>query len=193
MLFQKTPQWLLVFLGNPGGRYDGTRHNVGFAAADCLAGAEGISVKRLKFHALTAAGVIAGVPVLLMKPQTYMNLSGEAVKPAADFYKIPPENILVVGDDISLAPGKLRIRRHGSAGGHNGLKSIISHLGTEAFPRLKIGVGGPPHPDYDVADWVLGKFRSEEKVRVEQAIRQAAAAVKTILCEGVDAAMNAFN
>ena len=142
--------WLVVFLGNPGPKYDCTRHNAGFMAGDALAKKLGVSINRLRFKALTAACEINGEKVLLMKPQTYMNLSGEAVGEAARFYKIPPEHVLVVSDEISLPLGKLRVRPKGSAGGHNGLKSIISSLGSDAFPRVRIGVGAPPHPDYDI-------------------------------------------
>ena len=140
--------WLIVFLGNPGPKYECTRHNAGFMAGDALAKKLGVSINRLRFKALTAAAEINGEKVLLMKPQTFMNLSGEAVGQAARFYKIPPERVLVVSDEISLPLGKLRVRPKGSAGGHNGLKSIIASLGSDAFPRIRIGVGAPPHPDY---------------------------------------------
>ncbi len=157
MFFQCTSgtDWLLVCLGNPGERYANTRHNMGFRVADLLAERLRISVKRVKFHALTAPAVLGGQRVLIMKPTTYMNLSGEAAGEAARFYKLPPERVLVISDDVSLPPGKIRIRRDGSAGGHNGLKDIIVHLGTDRFPRIKVGVGNKPHPDYDMADWVL--------------------------------------
>lgn len=155
-------QWLVVFLGNPGLKYRSTRHNAGFLAADAVEKDCGVSIDRLRFHALTAQAELGGQKVLLMKPQTYMNNSGEAVAPAAKFYKVPPEHILVVSDEIHLQPGRLRIRTKGSAGGHNGLKSIIARLGGENFPRIRLGVGAKPHPDYDLAAWVLGKFPPED-------------------------------
>ena len=185
--------WLLVCLGNPGDQYDNTRHNVGFMVADQLGERYGLPIQKLKFKALTNMFSISGEKVLVMKPVTYMNLSGEAVRPAADFYKIPPERILVISDDTALDPGKLRIRIKGSAGGHNGLKNIIQHLGTDQFPRVRVGVGQKPHPDYDLADWVLGKFQGEDKKAMDEAVKRAADAVECILKEGVDRAMNRFN
>ena len=155
-------EWLLVGLGNPGTQYENTRHNVGFLVADELAERQNAPIQRLKFKALTNLLTISGEKVLVMKPVTYMNLSGEAVRQAVDFYKIPPERVLVVSDDTALAVGRLRIRKGGSAGGHNGLKNIIQHLGTDQFPRVRVGVGEKPHPDYDMADWVLGKFQGED-------------------------------
>ena len=149
--------WLVVGLGNMGDQYEHTRHNVGFDVIDLLAGKLDIPVQRLKFKALTNTATVGGEKVLLMKPVTYMNLSGEAVEQAAGFYKIPPERVIVISDEVALPPGKLRVRPSGSAGGHNGLKNIIAHLHSEAFPRIRIGVGGKPHPDYDMADWVLGR------------------------------------
>ena len=162
-------QWLVVFLGNPGLKYQNTRHNAGFLTADVVEKDCGVHIDRLRFHALTAQAELGGQKVLLMKPQTFMNNSGEAVAPAAKFYKVPPEHILVVSDEIHLQPGRLRIRTKGSAGGHNGLKSIIACLGTDAFPRIRIGVGAPPHPDYDMPDWVLGTFRGEDKAAMDDA------------------------
>ena len=147
-------EWLLVGLGNPGTQYENTRHNVGFLVADELAERQNAPIQRLKFKALTNLLTISGEKVLVMKPVTYMNLSGEAVRQAVDFYKIPPERVVVVSDDTALAVGRLRIRKGGSAGGHNGLKNIIQHLGTDQFPRVRVGVGEKPHPDYDMADWV---------------------------------------
>jgi len=185
--------WLLVCLGNPGDQYEGTRHNAGFMVADEIGERKDIPIQRLKFKALTNITELGGEKVLVMKPVTYMNLSGEAVRPAADFYKVPPERVLVVSDDVALPPGKLRIRTGGSAGGHNGLKSIITQLGTEAFPRIKVGVGGKPHPDYDMADWVLGKLQGEDKAAVEAAVKRAADAVEYYIKEGPDRAMNRFN
>ena len=196
MLFNKKSggvDWLLVCLGNPGDQYENTRHNAGFMVADELAERHNIPVQRLKFRALTNTVTIGDEKVLLMKPVTYMNLSGEAVHEAAAFYKIPPEHILVVSDEVSLAPGKLRVRRSGSAGGHNGLKNIIAHLGTDQFPRIRVGVGQKPHPDYDMADWVLGKFQGEDKKAVEAAVKKAADAAECLIREGVDKAMNKYN
>ena len=185
--------WLLVCLGNPGDQYENTRHNVGFMVADELAERHNIPVQRLKFRALTNTITVGGEKVLLMKPVTYMNLSGEAVHEAAAFYKIPPEHILVISDEVALAPGKLRVRRSGSAGGHNGLKNIIAHLGTDQFPRIRLGVGQKPHPDYDMADWVLGKFQGEDKKAVEASVKRAADAAECLIREGVDKAMNQYN
>ena len=186
-------EWLVVGLGNPGDKYENTRHNVGFMTADVLAERKGVPVQRLKFKALTTTLTLGGAQVLLMKPVTYMNLSGEAVGEAARFYKIPPERVLVISDDVSLPAGKLRIRRSGSAGGHNGLKNIIAHLGTDAFPRIKVGVGGKPHPDYDMADWVLGKLSGEDKKAVDAAVERAADAVERYIQDGPDKAMSLFN
>ena len=185
--------WLLVGLGNPGDQYENTRHNVGFMVADELAERHNIPVQRLKFRALTNTVTVGDRKVLLMKPVTYMNLSGEAVHEAAAFYKIPPERVLVISDEVSLAPGKIRVRRSGSAGGHNGLKNIIAHLGTDQFPRIRLGVGNKPHPDYDMADWVLGKFQGEDKKAVEAAVKKAADAAECLIREGVDKAMNQYN
>jgi PTH1 family peptidyl-tRNA hydrolase len=185
--------WLLVCLGNPGDQYEGTRHNVGFQVADELGERARIPIQKLKFRALTNICTLGGEKVLIMKPVTYMNLSGEAVRQAADFYKVPPQRVLVVSDDVSLPVGKLRVRSGGSAGGHNGLKSIISHLGSEDFPRVKLGVGEKPHPDYDLAEWVLGRFTGEDKKTMEAAIKRAADAVECMIQDGVDKAMNRFN
>ena len=196
MFFQKNSggaSWLIVGLGNPGEKYENTRHNVGFQVVDELAERQNAPVQKLKFKALTNLLTISGEKVLVMKPVTYMNLSGEAVRPAADFYKIPPERILVISDDTALDLGKLRIRTKGSAGGHNGLKNIIQHLGTDQFPRVRVGVGQKPHPDYDLADWVLGKFQGEAKKVMDEAVKRAADAVECILKEGTDRAMNRFN
>ena len=185
--------WLLVFLGNPGPRYEYTRHNAGFLACDALAKKLGVSVNRVRFKALTAPAELGGQKVLLMKPQTYMNLSGEAVQQAARFYKIPADHVLVVSDEISLPLGRLRVRTRGSAGGHNGLKNIIAQLGTDEFPRVRIGVGSPPHPDYDMADWVLAVPRNEDAVAFSEAAGRAAEAVACYVTEGPERAMNRFN
>ena len=185
--------WLVVGLGNPGPKYEWTRHNMGFLVIDELAERESIPVQRLKFKALTNTAVIGGRSVLLIKPTTYMNLSGEAVGQAARFYKIPPERVLVISDDVALPQGKLRVRRSGSAGGHNGLKNIIAHLGSDQFPRVKVGVGGKPHPDSDMADWVLSPFTGQDRKAMEEAISRAADAVTLLLDQGVDQAMAKFN
>ena len=186
-------EWLVVCLGNVGDQYDNTRHNIGFEVADELAERKNIPVQKLKHKALTNTTEIGGKKVLLMKPVTYMNLSGEAAGEAARFYKVPPERVLVVCDDVALPAGKLRIRKGGSAGGHNGLKSLIQHLGTDQFPRVRIGVGQKPHPDYDMADWVLGKFQGEDRKTMDAAVKRAADAVECLLREGADRAMNKFN
>lgn len=195
MLFQRSGgvSWLIVFLGNPGMKYEGTRHNAGFMTADAMAKRKGVAINKLRFHALTAQCNISGENVLLMKPQTYMNLSGEAVGEAARFYKIPSEHIIVVSDEMALPIGKLRIRKKGSAGGHNGLKNIIAHLGTEEFPRIRLGVGAPPHPDYDVKDWVLSTFKNQDAADMADAAMRAAEAVECYIAEGADRAMNKFN
>ena len=185
--------WLLVCLGNPGEKYENTRHNVGYMVADEIGQRCRSPIQKLRFKALTDVVTISGQKVLVMKPVTYMNLSGEAVRPAADFYKIPPDHVLVISDDTALAVGRLRIRRGGSAGGHNGLKNIIQHLGTDQFPRIRVGVGEKPHPDYDLADWVLGRFTGEDKKAMDAAVKRAAHAVECLLAEGPDRAMNRFN
>ena len=195
MLFSSSggPGWLAVFLGNPGPKYDFTRHNAGFLVCDTLAKKKGFSVNRLRFNALTAQVDLGGEKALVMKPQTFMNLSGNAVGQAARFYKIPADHVLVVSDEVSLPPGKLRIRTKGSAGGHNGLKSIIAALGTDAFPRIRVGVGAPPHPDYDMADWVLGVFRDQDALDMQAAAERAAEAVESYIKDGPERAMNRFN
>lgn len=163
---EKTPstgvEWIIAGLGNPGKKHDNTRHNIGFEALDYMAQQWNIPVKKSKFDGLYGTGTAGGHSVLLIKPQTFMNLSGTSLQKVADFYKVPTQRVLVLFDDISLAPGTLRIRMNGSAGGHNGLKSIIAFLG-EDFPRVKIGVGAKPRPEYDLADWVLSRFTTAEK------------------------------
>lgn len=195
MLFKKSGgvSWLIVFLGNPGPRYEFTRHNAGFMAAEAMAKEKNLSINKLRFKALTAPCLIGDQSVLLMKPQTFMNLSGEAVRQAADFYKIAPEHIIVVSDEISLPIGKLRIRTKGSAGGHNGLKNIIAQLGTQDFPRIRIGVGAPPHPDYDMADWVLSSFKNQDAEDMKAAASRAAQAAQCYITQGPGRAMNLFN
>ncbi len=186
-------EWLLVCLGNPGDPYENTRHNVGFQVADEIAARKDVPVQRLKFRALTNTVELGGAKVLLMKPVTYMNLSGEAVRQAVDFYKIPPERVLVLFDDISLPVGTLRIRKNGSAGGHNGLKSIISCLGSDQFPRVKIGVGAKPHPDYDLADWVLSTVSKTEWPDYQEAMSHAGDAALCIVKNGCEKAAAEYN
>ena len=195
MLFKKPGgvSWLIVFLGNPGLKYEGTRHNAGFMAADAMAREKNISINRARFKALTATVDIGGESVMLMKPQTFMNLSGEAVIQAVRFYKIPPEKIIVIFDDISLPCGKLRIRRKGTDGGHNGIKSIIYHLNSDQFPRIKIGVGAKPNPEYDLADWVLSKFGKDDTEQLKAAITKATEVLPFILDGEIDKAMNKAN
>ena len=185
--------WMIVFLGNPGPKYDGTRHNVGFRVGDVVAQRCGVKVQRLKNKALTATAELGGKQVLLVKPQTYMNLSGEAVRPLADYYKLSPDHVLVVSDETALPPGRIRLRPGGSAGGHNGLKSIIHSLGTDAFPRLRLGVGAPPHADWDMADWVLGTFHGEDANLMREAALKAADALECCVRDGIDTAMNRYN
>jgi PTH1 family peptidyl-tRNA hydrolase len=185
--------WLLVGLGNPGDQYENTRHNVGFMVIDELADRANVPVQKLKYRALTNTATVGGQKVLIMKPITYMNLSGEAVRQAVDFYKVPADHVLVISDDTALAVGRLRIRKGGSAGGHNGLKNIIQQLGTDQFPRVRLGVGEKPHPDYDLADWVLGRFQGEDKKAIDAAVKKAADAIECILSQGLDKGMNRFN
>lgn len=185
--------WIVVFLGNPGPRYKNTRHNVGFMVCDAAAERYNVRVERLKFKALTAVCDISGEKAVLMKPQTYMNLSGDAVREAMKFYKVPTERVLVVFDDAALPEGKLRIRRSGSAGGHNGIKDIIAKCGGDGFPRIKVGVGSPPHPDMELADWVLGAFHGRELEAMKAASNTAVDAIECVLADGVDAAMGRFN
>ena len=195
MFFQKKSggvQWLLVCLGNPGKEYANTRHNIGFLAADALEKRTGVKFNKLKYRALTGEVTLGGQRVLVVKPQTYMNLSGEAVKLAGGFYKIPPERILVLYDDVSLPLGKLRIRASGSAGGHNGIKNIIAHLGTDAVPRIKVGVGAPQQED-GLVDWVIGSFTASERKVVDEAIERALDAAACVIEKGVSEAQNRFN
>lgn len=196
MLFGKKSgayDYIIAGLGNPGAKYEMTRHNAGFLAIDMLAMKQNKEIKRLKFHALTCEAEIEGKKCLLMKPQTFMNNSGEAIGEAAKFYKIPPQNIIVFSDDISLDVGKIRIRRKGSAGGHNGLKSIIAHLGSEDFPRVKIGVGKKPNAYMDLADWVLGRFPKELEPQLKEALENADGAISLIVQDKFDRAMNLYN
>ena len=185
--------WIIAGLGNPGMTYANTRHNAGFMALDQLAKQNSIDVKTMRFKSDCGDGSTGGERCLLMKPTTFMNLSGEAISQAAAFYKIPPERIVIMYDDISLPPGKLRIRRKGSAGGHNGMKSIIALLGTDEFPRVRIGVGAKPNPDYDLADWVLSKFTEEDMKNLTPALENAAKAAELIVQGKIDEAMNKFS
>lgn len=185
--------WLVVGLGNPGSKYENTRHNMGFLALDILAEKENFKFHKLRFKAWTATAELGGEKVLVMKPQTYMNLSGESVGEAARFFKIPPEHVLVISDDISIGTGKLRIRPGGSAGGHNGLKSIIQHLGSDRFPRIKVGVGSPQHAEHDIVDWVIGKPMGEDAKVLRQTLEKAADAVSAVIAQGPEKAMNKFN
>lgn len=187
------PEFIIAGLGNPGIDYERTRHNAGFMAIDALAEGLGVEINTYKFKAKTASAKLGEVSCLLMKPETFMNRSGEAISQAMAFYKIPIENVLVIFDDISLEPGKMRIRRKGSSGGHNGLKSIIEECGGEDFPRIKIGVGAKPRPDYDLADWVLGKFSDEDRKKLDEVFKNAAAAAELIVAGKTSDAMNKFN
>lgn len=195
MLFKRPGgiSWLVVFLGNPGTKYEMTRHNAGFMAGDAMAKAQGAAINRSRFKALTGTCDIGGETVMLMKPQTFMNLSGEAVTQAVSFYKLAPDHVIVVSDEVALPIGKLRIRTKGSAGGHNGLKNIIALLGTDQFPRIRIGVGAAPHPDYDMADWVLSNFKGKDAEDILAAAARAAEAVECYITKGADRAMNLYN
>ena len=194
MLFQRSNyDWMIVGLGNPGQQYASTRHNTGFMTLDLLAQRLQVKVSKERFQALTAQAVYEGQKLLLVKPQTYMNASGLSVEPAAHYYKLPPERILVLFDDISLPVGKLRIRKNGSAGGHNGLKSLISSLGSDQFPRVKIGVGAKPHPDYDLADWVLSTVSKSEWPDYQDAMEHAAEAALCIVKNGCEKAAAEYN
>lgn len=184
--------YIIVGLGNPTKEYDKTRHNVGFSVIDVLADQIGIDVSEKKHRALCGKGMLEGQKVILAKPQTFMNLSGESVRAMVDFYKVSPDEVIIIYDDISLEPGQLRIRTKGSAGGHNGIKNIIAHLGTQEFPRIKVGVGEKPKY-MDLADYVLSRFSKGEQELMDDAFREAADAVAMMISEGMDAAMNHFN
>lgn len=185
--------YMIVGLGNPGSEYEATRHNAGFIVVDMLAEKFGCSLTKLKFKSLYGTADIGGKKCLILKPQTFMNNSGEAVRDAAGFYKIPAENIIVVSDDISLDVGRLRIRRKGSDGGHNGLKSIIYLLNSDNFARIKVGVGKKPHPDYDLAAWVLSRFKNDEVDNLKKAAENSCDAIKLMVEGKTDMAMNKFN
>ena len=186
-------EYLIVGLGNPGPKYEKTRHNAGFCAIDVILKNLGLTLNKKKFKAEVADAVVSGKRCLFMKPQTFMNLSGEAVGEAVRFYKIPPEKVIVLFDDISLAPGKLRIRRKGSAGGHNGIKSIIEHLDSDNFPRVKLGVGAKPHRDYNLADWVLSVFLPQELEKMGEAYALCPDIIACLVEGKIDEAMSRFS
>lgn len=194
-MFKKntTENWLIVGLGNPGKEYEKTRHNCGFRALDILADQLGAKVDKLKFQGLYTQVNYNGGKIFLLKPQTYMNLSGRSVLQLSAYFHIPPQRIIVMFDDISLEPGRLRIRPNGSAGGHNGIKSIIQEVGSQEFPRVKIGVGAKPNPNYDLADWVLSTFSTNEEKSLAVALDNAAKAALAIIDHGVPEAANRFN
>ena len=193
MFGKKSDSWLIVGLGNPGKEYERTRHNCGFNAIDMLAENLGCKIDKGKFQGLYGQTTYNGTKLFLLKPQTYMNLSGRSVLQMSAYFHIPPERIIVMFDDISLEPGRLRIRADGSAGGHNGIKSIIQELGSQAFPRVKIGVGAKPHPEQDLADWVLGGFTANEQKAVDASLKSAGDAALFIIEQGVPQAANRFN
>ena len=185
--------WLIVGLGNPGREYVKTRHNAGFRAMDILSDRLGCRLDKAKFQGLYGQTTYHGRKLLLLKPQTFMNLSGKSVLQLSAYFHVPPQNIIVLFDDISLEPGKLRIRADGSAGGHNGIKSIIAELGSQTFPRVKIGVGAKPHPDFDLADWVLSAFSAQEEKALQPALERAAEAALAIVELGVPEASNRYS
>jgi len=185
--------WIAVFLGNPGARYENTRHNTGYMTGDIVGKNAGVNINRLKWSALTATAVLGGQNTLLIKPQTYMNLSGDAVRQAMRFYRVPLSNVIVISDDVTLPAGKIRIRKRGSAGGHNGLKDIIAKCGGEDFPRIRIGVGAPPLEDYDMVKWVLSNLAGEDGRLVAEAAAVAAKALVAIIKDGVEYAMSEYN
>ena len=193
MIGKQQELWLVVGLGNPGKEYEKTRHNVGFRALDLLAEKLGCKVDKLKFQGLYTQVSYGDKKLLLLKPQTFMNLSGRSVLQLSAFYKVPPQRIIVLFDDISLEPGRLRIRADGSAGGHNGIKSIIAELGSQTFPRVKIGVGAKPHPDFDLADWVLSAFTAQEEKALAVSLKNAADAALSIIDRGVPESANRYN
>ena len=186
-------EYIVCGLGNPGTQYENTRHNAGFMAIDTIAKNINAEVKKLKFKSLTGDVMLGGVRCLLMKPTTFMNNSGEAVREALNFYKLPPERLIVIYDDISMDVGRTRIRRKGSDGGHNGIKSIILETNSDAFPRIKIGVGAKPHPDYNLADWVLSPFLKEQAEALENSLTNAAKAAELMVQDKYDKAMNKYN
>ena len=186
-------EYIIVGLGNPGTEYENTRHNIGFMTIDTLCEKYKLNCKKLKFKSLTCDAMISGKRCLIMKPSTYMNKGGEAVIDAMSFYKIPPERTIIVFDDISLEPGKMRIRRKGSDGGHNGIKNIIYLSGSDMFPRIKMGVGAKPNPEYNLADWVLGHFKKEDGEKLEKCFDNAVSALELMVDGKIDQAMNKYN
>ena len=193
MIGKSGKTWLIVGLGNPGREYERTRHNTGFRAVELLADTLGCKIDKAKFQGLYGQVNYGSKKLLLLKPQTYMNLSGRSVLQLSAYFHIPPQNIIVLFDDISLEPGRLRIRADGSAGGHNGIKSIIQELGSQSFPRVKIGVGSKPNPEYDLADWVLSTFSAQEEKALAVSLKNAADATLAIIDQGVPEAANRFN
>lgn len=185
--------FMIVGLGNPGKKYEFTKHNTGFLCIDLFAEKHGVKIDRLKFKALIGDVRLGSKRCLLMKPQTFMNLSGEAVRDAAQFYKIAPQNIIVIFDDISLDLGKMRIRRKGSDGGHNGIKNIIYHLASDEFPRIKVGIGAKPHPDFDLADWVISPFTKEQLKELREVAEKSCDAIELMVENKTDEAMGKFN
>ena len=192
-MLKNNEAWLIVGLGNPGKEYERTRHNCGFRAVDLLAEKLGCRIDRAKFQGIYGQTTYKGKKIMLLKPLTYMNLSGRSVLQLSAYFSVPPQRIIVMFDDISLEPGRLRVRADGSAGGHNGIKSIIQELGSQAFPRVKIGVGAKPHPDFELADWVLSAFSAQEEKALAVALANAADAALTIIDNGVPEAANKFN
>lgn len=186
-------EYLIVGLGNPGRQYENTRHNAGYISLDYISGELGVQIKRVKFKSTVGEAVIAGHRCLLMKPSTYMNLSGQAVTEAMNFYKIPPERTVILFDDISLDVGCIRVRRKGSDGGQNGMKNIIYLSGSDAFPRVKVGIGHKPHPDYDLKDWVLSRFTDKEKKQIMEILPNIKHSVELIVGGDIDQAMNLYN
>lgn len=186
-------EYIIVGLGNPGKQYEGTRHNTGFMTVDRIAELANARIDRLKFKGLCGDAVVGGKKVLLLKPSTFMNLSGQSVQEAMNFYKLPPENVLIIFDDISLEPGHLRVRKKGSDGGHNGMKNIIYLAGKDTFPRIKMGIGAKPSPQWDLADWVLSRFSQQESTALKEAIDHAASAVELIVNDDMEQAMNKYN
>lgn len=193
MFGKSSDAWLVVGLGNPGREYEGSRHNCGFRALDVLADKLGCKVDKAKFQGLYGQCAYKGMKLYLLKPMTFMNLSGRSVLQLSAYFHVPPQRIIVLFDDISLEPGRLRVRPDGSAGGHNGIKSIIQELGSQSFPRVKIGVGAKPNPEYDLADWVLSHFSASEEKALQPALERAGEAALCIIDRGVPEAANRFN